>query len=86
MEGGVLAQLAPLVAERAKVDPSRVTPDTDLRAGLGLDSLDMIDLATAAEDSFGIRIPDDDAERFQTVGDVVAFLQRAEPQRVKPAG
>lgn len=76
---GILAQLAPLVAERAKAAPSRITSDTDLRDGLGIDSLDMIDLVTAAEDRFGVRIPDDDAERFRTVGDVVAFLHRAKP-------
>lgn len=75
----IMAQLAPLVAERAKADPSRILPDTDLRDGLGLDSLDMIDLITAAEDRFGIRIPDDDAERFQTMSDVVAFLRHAKP-------
>jgi len=48
-----------------------------LQSDLGLDSLAMIDVAVAAEDAFGVSIPDDDLERFQTVGDVVNYVQHA---------
>jgi acyl carrier protein len=44
---------------------------------LGLDSLAKIDLAVAAEDRFGIAIPDEDLERFVTVGDLLVYVHRA---------
>lgn len=56
-----------------------VTRDLRLQADLGIDSLSMIDLACAAEDAFGIRLPDEDIERFRTVGDAVDYIERARP-------
>ncbi|MBV8914906.1 MAG: acyl carrier protein [Acetobacteraceae bacterium] len=50
--------------------------DTKLEA-LGLDSLAKIDLAVAAEDRWGVAIPDEDLERFVTVGDLLDHIQRA---------
>jgi acyl carrier protein len=44
---------------------------------LGLDSLAKIDLAVAAEDRFGIAIPDENLERFVTVGDLLDYVHRA---------
>jgi acyl carrier protein len=44
---------------------------------LGLDSLSKIDLAVAAEDRFGLSIPDEDLERFVTVGDLLDYIHRA---------
>jgi acyl carrier protein len=44
---------------------------------LGLDSLSKIDLAVAVEDRFGIAIPDEDLERFVTVGDLLDYVQHA---------
>jgi acyl carrier protein len=50
----------------------------DLRFGkLGLDSLSEIDLAVAAEDRFGIAIPDEDLERFVDVGELLDYVHRA---------
>ena len=39
----------------------------------------MIDVACATEDAFGIRIPDEELERFRTVGDAVDYIRRARP-------
>ena len=52
-------------------------PASRLREDLGINSLTLIDVACAAEDRFGIRIPDDDLERFVTVGDAMDFLRGA---------
>lgn len=72
-----LAGVAEILTKVTKVDRAGVTRDSRLRDEFGIDSLSMIDLAVAVEDEFGVRIPDDDAERFETVGDVVDFLRRA---------
>jgi acyl carrier protein len=76
--------LAPLQAAFAHVlqatvnaDPAAVTRGSRLREDLGINSLSMIEVACAAEDRFGVRVPDDDLERFVTVGDAVDFLHHA---------
>ena len=64
--------------------------DTRLREDLGIDSLSLIEVAVAAEDAFGVPIPDEDLERFQTVGDVIDYSSapRSPPDRrpFPPAG
>ena len=69
--------LARIAEEIARIDRARISPDRRLRKDLGLDSLSMIDFAVAAEDEFGVRIPDEELERFETVGDVVDYVRRA---------
>jgi len=61
----------------AEVKRANVTRDKRLREELGIDSLSLIDVAVATEDTFGIRIPDEELERFQTVGDAIDYIQRA---------
>jgi acyl carrier protein len=56
--------------------PAPIVRDLPLEK-LGLDSLSRIDLAVAAEDRFGIAIPDENLERFVTVGDLLDYVHRA---------
>ena len=71
------AVLAGIITKYAKINQAKVTRDQRFQADLGIDSLAMVDVGVAAEDAFGIRIPDDDLESFKTVGDAVDFIQRA---------
>ena len=66
-----------ILEEVANVNRIAVTGDHRLREDLGIDSLSLIDMAVAAEDTFGIRIPDEDLERFQTVGDALGYIRHA---------
>jgi acyl carrier protein len=66
----VLADLTRVLADVPGVDPADVTPEARLGHDLGIDSL-------AAEDRFGLVIADDDWSRFVTIGDVIAYLERA---------
>jgi acyl carrier protein len=75
----ILPAFAAILARFAKMHRAVVTRDLRLQADLGIDSLSMIDLACAAEDAFGIRLPDEDIERFRTVGDAVDYIERARP-------
>ena len=70
----VLATVAVIAAPALAVEPGAITPGTILRGQV--DSLAMIDLVVAVEDALGVRIPDEDAERFQTVGDLVEFVRQ----------
>lgn len=75
--GGELpTALVGIVERTSKVANVIPVRGTRLEGDLGLDSLSMIDFAVAAEEAFGIRIPDDDLERFVTVGDVADYVLR----------
>ena len=56
-------------------DPEKITLNTNLRDDLDADSLDAVEIIMAVEDEFDIEIPDDIAERFQTVGQIVEYLE-----------
>ena len=72
----MLAALAEILADVARIDPADVTPQARFD-DLGIDSLTMVDAVVALEDRFGLVIPDDEWARFETVGDAVAHLQSA---------
>ena len=73
----VQAAFAVILEEVANVSRDKVAGDQRLREDLGIDSLSLIDVAVAAEDTFGIRIPDEDLECFQVVGDALDYIRRA---------
>ena len=64
-----------LICEQLSVSPDEVTPEATFVGDLSADSLDMVELMMALEEQFGIDISEDQAERIQTVGDAVAFIE-----------
>jgi acyl carrier protein len=64
-----------LVAEELDLDAEQVTDDATLEDDLGIDSLDQVSLVMALEERFGIKVPDDDAAEWTTVGQVLAWLE-----------
>ena len=73
----ILAELAAIVNDIAGVPVGDVTPQKTFLDDLDVDSLSMVEIATAAEDKFGIRIPDDDLKDLKTVGDAVSYIEKA---------
>jgi len=67
-----------IVAEQLGVDKEKVTPETSFVNDLGADSLDTVELVMELEEEFEIDIPDDAAEKIQTVGEAVEFIEKAE--------
>ncbi len=65
-----------IIVEQLGVDESEVTPEAHFIDDLGADSLDTVELVMALEEEFGIEISDEDAEKIQTVGDVVKFIDK----------
>jgi acyl carrier protein len=72
----IVAGLAAIVHEIAGTDPARVTPAASFSSDLDLDSLTMVEVVVAAEERFGVRIPDADIDQLRTVGDAVDYIQR----------
>ncbi len=66
-----------IVVEHLGVDAAKVSEKASFIEDLGADSLDTVELVMAFEEEFGIEIPDDAAEKIQTVGDAVNFIQEA---------
>jgi acyl carrier protein len=60
------------------VEPSKVTTEASFVEDLGADSLDTVELVMAFEEEFGIEIPDEDAEKMETVGDAMKYLEEKE--------
>ena len=71
----VLEKVKKVVVEQLSVDESAVTPEASFVADLGADSLDIVELVMAIEEEFDIEIPDSDAEKVVTVGDVVDYIK-----------
>ena len=63
-----------LIVEQLDVDPETVTMDTDFMKDLEADSLDAVEIILGVEDEYGIEIPDDVAENFTKVGDIVKYV------------
>ncbi len=67
-----------IVAEQLGVDREKVTADTSFVNDLGADSLDTVELVMELEEEFDINIPDDAAEKIQTVGQAIEFIEKAQ--------
>jgi acyl carrier protein len=67
-----------IVAEQLGVDKEKVKPETSFVNDLGADSLDTVELVMELEEEFDINIPDDAAEKIQTVGEAIDFIEKAQ--------
>ena len=65
-----------LIVDQLGVDSDSVSPDAHFIDDLGADSLDTVELVMAFEEEFDIEIPDEDAEKLQTVGDAIEYLNK----------
>lgn len=64
-----------IIIEQLNVEEDLITMDTHLMKDLEADSLDAVEIIMAIEDEFGIEVPDEDAEKFQTVSDIVNYVE-----------
>ena len=64
-----------IVCEQLGTSRDKVTRDTSFINDLGADSLDTVELVMEFEDEFEINIPDEDAEKIQTVGDAIKYIE-----------
>ena len=74
----IQAELAAIVEEIAGVAAADVQPDKAFVADLDVDSLSMVEIVVAAEEKFGVRIPDDEVKNLRTVGDAIDYIDSAQ--------
>ena len=72
----ILAGLGEIIEEIAGVPADEVTPNKSFVDDLDIDSLSMVEIAVAAQDRFGVEIPDDQLKDLTTVQDVVNFVSK----------
>jgi acyl carrier protein len=64
-----------IVCEQMGASRDKISPETSFIQDLGADSLDTVELVMEFEDEFDLNIPDEDAEKIQTVGDAIKYIK-----------
>lgn len=67
-----------IIVDQLGVNAEQVTPEAKFIEDLGADSLDTVELVMAFEEEFEIEVPDEEAEKLQSVGDVVTYVKTAQ--------
>jgi acyl carrier protein len=65
-----------IIEEHFAIEADGITPDTDISGDLALDDNDFLELTMSLEEEFSLIIPDGDAEKWKTVGDIAAYIAR----------
>ena len=68
-------KLKNLLVEELRVDPDDIKPEAELANDLGINSLELADLVYLCEERFDVIIDDEDLHNFNTVGDIVSYLE-----------
>jgi acyl carrier protein len=68
-------KIANILTEKLGIAESEITPDANFVKDLGIDSLDYAELVMDFEQTFDIKIPDDDADKMQTIGQAVKYIE-----------
>ncbi|TJX14037.1 acyl carrier protein [Tissierella creatinini] len=64
-----------IIAEQLDAEAAEITMETSMMKDLEADSLDAVEIMMALEDEFNVTIPDEDAESFKNIGDIVKYLE-----------
>jgi len=72
----IVAGLAEILNEVAGVDAATVSEEKSFTEDLDVDSLSMVEVVVAAEERFGVKIPDDQVQNLKTVGDAVTYITK----------
>jgi acyl carrier protein len=68
-------RVSDIIVEQLGAAKDEIVPEASFIDDLGADSLDIVELVMAMEETFDIEIPDDDAEKIQTIGDAVSYIK-----------
>jgi acyl carrier protein len=74
MSASVEERVKNIICDQLAVEPEKVQPTASFIDDLGADSLDIVELVMTMEEEFDLDIPDEDAEKMKTVGDVIKYI------------
>ena len=72
----MLNKVIEILAEKLDKDASEITAESSIKEDLGADSLDMVEIGMAIEDAFDIEVGDSDVNKFNTVQDIITFVEQ----------
>mgnify|MGYP003299447289 FL=1 len=79
-ENSIEQRVVDIIVEQLGVNADQVTPEAKFIEDLSADSLDTVELVMALDDTFGQEIPDEEAEKLQSVGDVIKYIEETQGQ------
>ena len=77
-DNSIEEQVRSTIVDQLGVESDKVTADAKFIEDLGADSLDTVELVMAFEENFDIEVPDEEAEKLQSVADVVAYIEKVQ--------
>jgi acyl carrier protein len=77
MNPEIYAKVKEIIIDKLNVDEDKIVPEARFREDLKADSLDLVELIMAFEETFGGTISDQDAQKITTVGEAVVYLEKA---------
>lgn len=78
MADNIQEKVTEIIVEQLGVSADQVKLESKMIEDLGADSLDAVELVMAVEEEFGIEVPDEEAEKLVSVGDIVAHVEKAQ--------
>jgi len=78
MAENIVEKVTEIIVEQLSVTADQVTPESKMLEDLGADSLDAVELVMAVEEEFGIEVPDEEAEKLISVGDIISHVEKAQ--------
>ena len=76
MAEAIESRVREIISEQLQIDAGELKMESSFIDDLGADSLDIVELVMAMEDAFEMEIPDEDAEKIQTVKNVIDYIQK----------
>ena len=76
MADSIVEKVKQIIVDELGVDEGEVTESARFNDVLGADSLDTVELVMRCEEEFGIEIPDEEAEKIQSVGDAISYIDQ----------
>ena len=77
-DNSIEEKVSSMILDQLGVESDKVTADAKFIEDLGADSLDTVELVMAFEENFDIEVPDEEAEKLQSVADVVAYIEKVQ--------
>lgn len=72
----MLERIRKVICNYVDIDPNSLTEETNIRSELGLNSLELINIAVAIEDEFDVEIPDREVSNIETLGDAIRIIEK----------
>lgn len=72
----MLETMISVICRYVDIDPSKLNENTNIRSELGLNSLELINMALAIEDEFDVEIPDREVANLETIGDAIKIIEK----------